>query len=84
MAPDRSATVLSDPHQCATQVTVSAAILHHQTNWGEGTGLGLSISYHIVTQQHGGTITVEGEPGAFTAFTIRLPVQMFTNGGSRA
>jgi signal transduction histidine kinase len=28
---------------------------------GEGTGLGLSISYDIVTQQHGGTITVESE-----------------------
>jgi hypothetical protein len=30
---------------------------------GEGTGLGLSISYDAVTQQHGGTITVESEPG---------------------
>ncbi|HEY4469839.1 MAG TPA: ATP-binding protein [Stellaceae bacterium] len=40
---------------------------------GEGTGLGLSISYDIVTQQHGGTITVDSEPGAFTEFTIRLP-----------
>ena len=40
---------------------------------GEGTGLGLSISYDIVTQQHGGTLTVESEPGAFTEFTIRLP-----------
>ncbi len=42
---------------------------------GEGTGLGLSISYDIVTQQHGGTITVESEPGAYTEFIIRLPRQ---------
>ncbi|HXO02120.1 MAG TPA: GAF domain-containing protein [Stellaceae bacterium] len=40
---------------------------------GEGTGLGLSISYDIVTQQHGGTITVASEVGEFTEFTIRLP-----------
>jgi signal transduction histidine kinase len=40
---------------------------------GEGTGLGLSISYDIVTQQHGGTIGVDSEFGAFTEFTVRLP-----------
>jgi PAS domain S-box-containing protein len=40
---------------------------------GEGTGLGLSISYDIVTQQHGGSIEVESEPGSFTEFTVRLP-----------
>jgi signal transduction histidine kinase len=33
---------------------------------GEGTGLGLSISYDIVTQQHGGTITVDSEVGDLT------------------
>jgi two-component system, NtrC family, sensor kinase len=40
---------------------------------GEGTGLGLSISYEIVTQQHGGSITVDSEVGDFTEFTVRLP-----------
>ena len=40
---------------------------------GEGTGLGLSISWDIVTQQHGGSIEVDSEPGKFTEFTIRLP-----------
>jgi signal transduction histidine kinase len=40
---------------------------------GEGTGLGLSISYDIVTQQHGGTITVDSEDGVFSEFTVRLP-----------
>ena len=40
---------------------------------GEGTGLGLSISYDIVTQEHGGTITVDSRVGEFTEFIIRLP-----------
>ena len=40
---------------------------------GEGTGLGLSISYDIVTKQHGGTIAVNSEPDAYTAFTVTLP-----------
>jgi signal transduction histidine kinase len=40
---------------------------------GEGTGLGLSISYDIVTQQHGGMITVDSQAGEFTEFTVRLP-----------
>ena len=40
---------------------------------GEGTGLGLSISYEIITQRHGGTITVDSEIGDFTEFTVRLP-----------
>jgi signal transduction histidine kinase len=40
---------------------------------GEGTGLGLSISYDIVTQQHGGSMTVDSKVGDHSVFTIRLP-----------
>jgi GAF domain-containing protein len=39
---------------------------------GEGTGLGLSISHDIVVKQHGGTIEVATEPGAFTEFIVTL------------
>jgi signal transduction histidine kinase len=40
---------------------------------GEGTGLGLSISHDIIVKQHGGSIEVETEPGAFTKFRVVLP-----------
>ena len=43
---------------------------------GEGTGLGLSLSYDIVVKQHGGDLSVESEPGRFTAFKISLPERM--------
>jgi two-component system phosphate regulon sensor histidine kinase PhoR len=37
-----------------------------------GTGLGLAIVKHIA-QDHGGSVTVESEPGQGSTFTIRLP-----------
>ncbi len=41
---------------------------------GSGTGLGLDISYRIVTQRHGGSLSVESEPGD-TRFVVRLPLR---------
>ncbi len=40
---------------------------------GSGTGLGLSLSYDIVTQGHGGTLTVESKEGEGATFVITLP-----------
>jgi signal transduction histidine kinase len=37
-----------------------------------GTGLGLEIVHRIVTQNFGGTVEVESEPGR-TSFVVRLP-----------
>jgi len=40
---------------------------------GKGTGLGLSVSYFIITENHGGEISVDDAPGGGTRFIIRLP-----------
>jgi two-component system NtrC family sensor kinase len=45
---------------------------------GSGTGLGLSLSYDIVTQGHGGTLTVESEEGQGATFVITLPIDSRT------
>jgi PAS domain S-box-containing protein len=49
---------------------------------GGGTGLGLSVAYFIVTQRHGGTITVDSAPGEGTEFVVRLPVAPAGAGGA--
>lgn len=44
----------------------------------EGTGLGLAMSNDIV-RGHGGSISVESEPGEFTEFTVELPLEAPAN-----
>jgi len=49
---------------------------------GEGTGLGLSVAYGIV-EAHKGQIDVRSVPGKRTTFTIDLPIQSKTEGGTK-
>ncbi|MGP1387320.1 MAG: trifunctional serine/threonine-protein kinase/ATP-binding protein/sensor histidine kinase [Thainema sp.] len=41
---------------------------------GKGTGLGLAIAHQIVTETHGGSLSVESELGQGSEFCIRLPI----------
>lgn len=42
---------------------------------GGGTGLGMSVSYFIITENHGGTLSVESAPGKGVNFIICLPLE---------
>ncbi len=41
---------------------------------GEGTGLGLSIVYHIVVENHGGSIDIDSKVGKGTRITLTFPL----------
>ena len=41
---------------------------------GKGTGQGLAIAHAVITEKHGGSITLETEVGKGTTFIIRLPI----------
>ncbi|GJD95932.1 sensor histidine kinase [Methylobacterium iners] len=45
-----------------------------RTRVAEGSGLGLPISKRII-EKHGGTITIESEPGSATKVTLNLPLR---------
>ena len=41
---------------------------------GRGTGQGLAIAHEVIVERHGGSISVDSEPGKGACFTIRLPL----------
>ena len=47
---------------------------------GKGTGLGLDIAQRIVVERHGGTITIDSQPGE-TVLRVRIPARL--HGGRR-
>jgi PAS domain S-box-containing protein len=42
---------------------------------GHGTGLGLSVSYFIITENHGGRMSVASSPGHGACFSLRIPYE---------
>lgn len=47
---------------------------------GTGAGLGLSMSNYIITENHGGEMTVESRPGAGARWFVRLPLKRKVGG----
>jgi signal transduction histidine kinase len=45
---------------------------------GKGTGQGLAIAHNFIVRHHGGSISVQSEPGSGTTFTIRVPLEGLT------
>jgi signal transduction histidine kinase len=82
-APDGGATYRVADTCCGMdEKTRSRLFQRFFTTKGErGTGMGLMLTRTIV-QRHSGTIDVASEPGKGSCFSIRLPAQPSTPGGS--
>jgi len=65
---------VSDTGTGLTQEECARLFTPYYTTKQHGTGLGLAIVQSVVSD-HGGTISVESQPGSGTTFRIELPVQ---------
>ena len=43
----------------------------------QGTGVGLYFAHDLIVTRHGGQIKVDSQPGAYTKFTVILPIKNF-------
>ena len=50
---------------------------------GKGTGLGLDIAQRIIVERHGGTITIDSQPGN-TVLRVRIPARPHAARGQAA
>jgi signal transduction histidine kinase len=70
-----AAVAITDTGVGMDEQTLSQIFEPFYSTKGEGTGLGLSVSYGII-QGHGGTISVDSQPGEGSCFTVWLPYYM--------
>lgn len=68
---------ISDNGKGMTEAVQTRVFVHLFTTKGvgKGTGLGLAIAHQIVTETHGGHLSVESAPGEGSTFIIQLPMQ---------
>jgi signal transduction histidine kinase len=71
---DDAVTLQVDDNGCGIDEAVRKHLFRNffSTKGSSGTGLGLLVTQKIV-QKHGGTISVDSQPGKGSTFTIRLP-----------
>lgn len=51
---------------------------------GSGSGQGLAVAYDTVVNKHGGSLSVESEPGRGATFEVRLPLREAESGARAA
>jgi signal transduction histidine kinase len=69
---DHAIAEVSDTGEGMTADECSRLFTPYYTSKQHGTGLGLAITQSIVTD-HGGSVSVQSEPGKGTTFRIELP-----------